>query len=147
MARYRTYGVGRVNPLVALLVFFGIMMMLYWVAKGIFTILSATFPFVLIATAFVNHRVVLDYLSWIRGLLKSNTVLGILAVIFTIIAHPLVAGYLLYKAIRTRKSKGANKPRVSGEYIEYEEVADDFLDLSDVKNKEREIRNKYEDLL
>ena len=39
------------------------------------------------------------------------------------------------------------KPRVKGEYIAYEEVDEDFLDLSDVTEQRKKLDNDYNDVL
>lgn len=127
-------------------------MTLYWVAKGAYALLSVAFPFIIVATAFINHRVILGYFSWIKGLLKSNLAFGIVAIFMSVLAHPIVGGYLLFKAWRSRNANRAEDPYEAerkGDYINYEEVEeiDDFLDLTDVKKKKEEINKKYEDLL
>lgn len=152
MTQFKSYSIGRTNPLVALLFFFLIMMAIYWVAKGAYALLSIAFPFMIVATAFLNHKVILGYFSWIKNLLKTNVLFGVIAIVLSIFTYPMIGAFLLYRAYRSRGQKGdraeSNEP-LRGEYIQYEEVEveDDFLDLSDVKKQQKEIKNRYEDLL
>ena len=64
----------------------------------------------------------------------------------TVLAHPLVGGYLLFRAITSKSSAGVAGRIKSAEFIQYEEVNEDFLDLSDIKKSKDQIDNKYKDL-
>lgn len=148
MSAYKTFTIGRTNPFLALLFLFIIMFGLFWVAKGIYTLLSLIFPVMIIATAIVNYRVLINFGKWVWGTLRSNPLMGIAVIIFAIMAHPIVGAYLLFKAVATRgeDNQEDSKELKRGEYIEYEEVEDDFLDLSDIKKSGEEVDNKYKDL-
>ena len=119
MNNYKVYQIGRVNPLIALLIFFAIMFGLFWLARGIYSLLSMAFPFIIIATAIINHRVLIGYFRWIVQTLQTNPVAGIIAIVFTIIAHPLVGAYLLFRAISERKE---DKEKVSSVFTNKEKI-------------------------
>jgi hypothetical protein len=102
----------------------------------------------IIAAAIINYRVLFGFGKWILNTLRSNPLMGVAAVVFSIVAHPLVGAYLLFRAITTRGERDVeeNKGLKQGEYIQYEEVEDDFLDLSEIKKSGEEVENKYKDL-
>ncbi len=144
----RFINVGRVNPLYALLVLVAIFLGLYWIAKGVFTILSWAFPVMIIAAAVINYKVILGYGKWILETLKKNPIAGILAVLFSLLAYPLVGMFLLFKAIVSKKINTLdNNPPAQGEYIKYEDVEEeDFLDLKELKKAQQKVDNTYKDL-
>lgn len=148
MSTYKSFTIGRTNPFLALLFLFIIMFSLFWVAKGIYSLLSLVFPVMIIATAIINYRVLFGFGKWLLQTLRSNPLMGIAAIVFTVVAHPLVGAYLLFRAISTRGEKSVEEQHElkKGEYIQYEEVEDDFLDLSEIKKSGEEVDNKYKDL-
>ena len=128
--------------------------MLYFLAKGLFWILSLVAPILLIATLIIDHKVILDYGKFIFKLLKDNPLVGILGVLLTVVGFPVVSGFLFFKALarRTINSKlEAIKKERQGEYAEYEEIVEDveFLELPQVEKVERNPSsnkgNEYED--
>ncbi len=146
MATNRIYHFEKSNPFVLVVIFALVVLVLIWVAKSIFKILSFIAPVLLIATLFINYRVIVGYGRWLAGLLKRNPLFGILAVIFSIIGFPVVAAFLLIRALSSR-GVGAERVRKKGEYIRYEEVNDDFLDLSDLNEHKKKMDNDYNDVL
>ncbi len=76
---------------------------LFFVAQGIFRLLSYISPFLLIATLIINYRVVVDYGRWLVELFQRNPLGGLLGAIFTIIGFPVVSAYLFGKALLMRK--------------------------------------------
>lgn len=146
MSNYKTFTLGRVNPLIALLTLAMVILSLFWVAKGVLKILSWAFPVMIIAAAVINHRVILGYGRWVWDNFKSNPLRGIIISLFTVIAHPLVGCYLLFRAISSRSNAPKGTPIGKGDFIDYEEVNEDFLDLSDIKTTKDQLDNKYKDL-
>lgn len=146
MTTYKTFRTSNVHPVIILVVLGVFLFIFLRVLRGLIALLALLTPVILIAAAIINYRVLFGYGKWLLATLKSNPIFGILSLVFTVVAFPLVATYLLLKAINTRTDHKPNK-RISGEYIKYEEVEEDFLDLSDVKNKKRDIEDKYNDLI
>ena len=142
------FGVRKVNPIIAVLVIAGFFFLALWIARGMIRILTLLAPVMIIAAAIINYRVILGYGKWLFNTLKENPIFGILAIIFSIVGFPLVSAYLLFKAISTKKEKSEVKRlKAKGEYINYEELDEDFLDLSDVKRQKKDIEDKYDDIL
>jgi hypothetical protein len=144
---------GFFGPLLALAIIFTVM---FFVAKGVFTILSWVAPVLLLATLIIDHKVVLNYFSFIFKLLKENTVVGVVAVVVTFFAYPFVAGFLFLKALGARQLKKMTD-RVQQEtntYADYEEVKEepeDFLELPQTNSKPKEPSpqqrpNDYDDM-
>ena len=137
-------------------------MAIFWIAKGIFTILSYLTPVLLIATLIIDHKVIVNYAKWIGGLLKNNLLYGIGAILFTFIASPVVAVYLFGKAMfkrQIRKMQTVAEEQQRGKPTDYEEVAEeevDFelqdedevipLEIPKTTRRLREERSSYDDL-
>ena len=114
--------------IVLALILFG----LFYLAKGVFTVLTWIAPVLLIATAFINYRIITDYFKMIWAQLQSRPFLGAGLILFTIFGFPLVAGYLFFKAFLHRKVDRLHKEvkkRKEGEYVDYEVVQNRALEL------------------
>lgn len=144
----KAFTVGKINPIFALLFLVAIFLGIYWIAKGLFTILSWAFPVMIIATAFINYKVLIGYGKWILDSLRTNPLTGILAIVFSLFAYPLVGIYLLFKAVVSKKIESFEENNApQGDYIKYEEVGeDDFLDLKELKQAQEKVNNDYKDL-
>ena len=160
MTIYKEFNIGggKGNPfgsfgaVISLVLFF---VMLYFLAKGLFTILSWVAPVLLIGALVVDYKVVVDYGKFILKLLKDNPLMGIVGIVLTIVGFPVVSGFLFFKALarRTIKKKfGEAAGRKKEVFTEYEEVVEeeDFLKLPQqekvtVKRSSGE-SNEYEDL-
>lgn len=155
-----TFGVkpspmGTIGAILTLaLVLFGI----YYLLKGAFYVLGFIAPALLIATLIIDHKVVTGYIKNIFTTLKKNPLLGIGMIILTVVASPIVAGYLFAKAWMKRSLKkfmggvpGQN-PLDDKKFTEYEEVTEveeeDFLILPDVETPKhvKKDDNQYNDL-
>ncbi len=139
---YRSFSTRRGNPFLFLLLTVLFFIAAIWLLKGAFRLLSIASPFLLIAAVLFNYRVVWGYLVWLKDTLFRNPIMGIFAIGATIIAFPVVAGYLFFKALYTPKTKPVHEPN----FIPYEELDDDFLDLSDLKHKNQEIQEQFKRL-
>lgn len=114
---------------------------LYYIARFIFTILLYLSPILLIATLVIDHKVVLGYIKWLVGLLKSSPVTGMIAVLVSVFGFPLVSAYLLGKALlkkRIRQVTEEAKVAREGEFIEYEELDSEPLDLTRLEQQSRQ---------
>ena len=146
MSGFKTYTLGRTSPLMALLAFALIIMFLYWLAKGVFTLLAWAFPVMIIVTAIINYKVILGFGRWIWDSFKRNPIMGLGLTAFSVIAHPFVGLYLLFRAISSKSDTTKTFKALKGDFIAYEEVEDDFLDLSEIKKSKKNIDDKYNDL-
>ena len=125
---------------------------LFFVAKGIFTILSWVAPILLILTLIIDYTVIVDFGKYILKLFKNNFLTGILAVLLTVIGFPIVSGFLFFKSIFKRKIGKMMEQHAPKEiYADYEvvEEEEDFLELPEIQKqaeKKEPEDNEYDDL-
>lgn len=125
------------NPgslIVPLLVLVGVLFVAYYVVKGLLSILAILSPILLIATLVIDREVVWDYGRFVGRLLKDNVLMGLVAVVLTIVGYPVVSGFLFAKAMlrRTFRKAATNaQEQRDGQLVDYEEIVDseDFLEL------------------
>lgn len=115
------------NLIIGLFIIIVFLFGLFRLASFVYRILAAVSPVLLIATAIIDHTVITDYAKRIGNLIKRNPWLGVGAVALTIVAFPLVAAFLLSRAISRKNSKKqeANFQRYDSgaeEWINYEEL-------------------------
>ncbi len=128
-----------------------VVFILFFIARGIFTILAWLAPILFILTLIFRYKVVVQYGKMLVNLVKRNPIVGIIAIILTVVGFPIVAFALFAKAIMDRqidKVQEQQREAVEGKLIDYEIIEDETLDLPEiepVKRKKRE-NNEYEDL-
>ena len=141
--------------LLGLVMVVGLLMVVWFFVKGIFSILSFVAPILFIITLFIKSSVILDYGKFIINTFKDNAGMGLLYGIGTVVGFPLVIAYLFFKAItlyQIEKRLGKKQPKFAEyEEVEEQEVDDeDFLDLPEIEKAEpikRSSSNEYDDLL
>jgi len=129
-----------ITNIIFLVLFF---MALFFIARGFFWILSWAAPFLLIGALLLNYSVVLNYGKWLVHLVKKNLLLGIAAIIFTVIGFPVVTAFLFGKALFKKKLKdikAKHENEQQGEYVDYEELEskNTTLELPQMKPKEKQ---------
>lgn len=134
---------------VAVAIFFFIA--LFWFMQFLFKLLWLVFPVILIATAIVDYKVILNYFSWVGRLFRSNWLGGLLVGGLTVVGAPMVALFLLGKALLKKKVNNIHdevKRREEGEFVNYEEVESDTLELPQIEMpKQKEGRgNGYDEM-
>ena len=127
---------------------------LFFIAKGVFTVLAWIAPVLIILALLINYRTVLNYLKFMLGLLQRNPVGGIIGILLSFFGFPIVAGVLFGKSILDRKVKKLNEAyqaEKDGEFVEFEEIIkserETKLDLPPME-KQAPVKkdNQYEDL-
>ena len=127
---------------------------LFFIAKGVFTVLAWVAPVLIILALLINYRTVLNYLKFMLGLLQRNPVGGIIGILLSFFGFPILAGVLFGKSILDRKVKKLNEAyqaEKDGEFVEFEEIIkperETKLDLSPME-KQAPVKkdNQYEDL-
>lgn len=144
MTEYKEYRVGGsggpfgfLGPLIILAIFFTI---LFFVARGVFWLLSWVAPVLLLITLIIDYKIVTNFLKFVWKLLQENPLMGIVALLLIFFGYPVIAGFLFFKAITKRSLQKAvsRMEKERNTYTEYEEVNDDddsFLELPPLKNK------------
>ncbi|MDZ4746920.1 MAG: hypothetical protein SH808_00415 [Saprospiraceae bacterium] len=127
---------------------------LFFIAKGVFTVLAWIAPVLIILALLINYRTVLNYLKFMLALLQRNPVGGIIGILLSFFGFPILAGVLFGKSILDRKVKKLNdayRAEKEGEFVEFEEIIkpnrETKLDLPPLE-KQAPIKkdNQYEDL-
>ncbi len=143
-----------ITTIIMLVLFFAALIFLI---KGIFQIMAFVAPALLIGALIVDYKVVVSYGKMLFNLLKSNILMGIGAVFLTVVAFPVVAAFLLGKALFKKKVNQIRQDmetKTQGEYAEFEEMESEIkrVELPPVpkrqkeKQKLKETRNDYENL-
>jgi hypothetical protein len=157
MTIYREYRVGGnspfsfLGPLIILALVFGV---LFFVARGIFWLLSWAAPVLILLTLVMDYKVVTDYFKMMWKTSHENILLGLLLLVITVVGYPFVSGYLFFKALARRSSKKSAWQQQSGKdvYTDFEEVVEDkdFLELPELKpqkqTRQSSERNSYDDV-
>ncbi len=141
----RKIDVNPFNSIASILFLVLIFVGLFFVAKGVFWILSWLAPVFLILTLIIDYKVVVSYGTWLVNLLKKNILMGLGAVLLTVFGFPVVSGFLFGKAIISKKIKEKlgqfeQPTQKKEEFVPYEEVEDDIiveepLDLDNVPRR------------
>lgn len=119
---------GIVGIVVGILFFFA----LFYFVQILFKILWFLLPVIVIATAVIDYKVILGYFGWIGKLFKNNALAGVAMSALTIIGAPVVALVLLGRALLRKKIKDVQtevEQRQNGEFVEYEELDSETMDL------------------
>lgn len=139
----------RMNGIMGLIMVILFFVLLFFIAKGIFQILALAAPVLIILALIINYRTVLGFLRFIWDLLRKRPLVGVLAILLSIVGFPVVCGFLFGKSIfdrRIRRIQKEVKYRREGKLIDYEDVTEDaeVLELETLPNK-RESKNMYDD--
>jgi hypothetical protein len=128
------------------------LMAVFWLARGIFTILAWLAPILLIATLIIDYRIILNYGKWILHQLKTNTLVGVGMSLLTVLGFPIVSFFLFGKALLKRKMKSLEssyRAERAESYSDFEIVDEDVptLELPPLERKrEKTSYDDYEQL-
>jgi len=107
---------------------------LFIVGRAIFNMLYFIAPILLVATLIIDYKVVLSYVKQLGGLFAKNPLYGIGASALTFFFYPVVFVVLLFRAFTGKKIRqfqaNAEQER-QGEFVEYEELDEEPLDLDE----------------
>ena len=116
---------------------------LFFMMKGIFTVLAWAAPFLLVGAILINYRTIINFGKWLYHLIVGNPIMGIVAVVLCVFGFPVVAGFLFGKSLFDRKVRlliEAQNPQE--EFTEYEELSNERLELKELERHEPEERNE-----
>ena len=132
------------NALAGLLLLVVVLVTLFMLARFVFRILAFLSPALIIAALILDYKTVTGFGKWLIDLVRRSPLMGIAAIVLTVLGFPLVSAFLAGKALLTRnlrKAREQEEERQTGEYIEFEEVEEEPLELpelSKVKRREPE---------
>jgi hypothetical protein len=139
----------------SLLIMAGVIIFIFIIARAFLKLLYFVAPVLIIVTAIINYKVILNYFKNIGGLFKKNPMMGIGAGLLSAFFYPVVIGFLFVQALLYRKADKIQKEveREKGEYVEYEELesheveSDDLLEDLNRSQQKAEEELDYWDLL
>ena len=125
------------SSIVGFLVAVGFFILLFFMMRGIFTILAWAAPFLLIAAVLINYRTIINFGKWLYRLIRGNPIVGIVAVVLCVFGFPVVAGFLFGKSLLDRKMKLLlEEQNPQDEFIDYEEIYNEPLELKQLERRE-----------
>lgn len=141
---YRKTSSFRLDGITSILILIGFLVAMYFIVKYTLIALTVVAPILLIAAFIIDRSVIFNYVKWIGSTLKSNPLLGIGAILFTIFGYMLVFPFLFGKAVLKKKFKQAQQQYENerdGELIDFEELEskpnrEKPLDLPKLKKQE-----------
>jgi hypothetical protein len=135
----------RGNTWTAMIVLILLLVGLFFLARGVFWLLSMLAPVLLIAALIIDYKVAVGYVKWLIRLVKQNWVFGLGAVLLTVIGYPVVFAFLFGKALLNRRIQQAQEEALEGDYIDFEEVSKEGrVELPPLREKEK--RTDYDNL-
>jgi hypothetical protein len=147
MQYHKSFQTSNNNPFSSIIgVVLGILFLLglFFVARFIFTILYYLSPVMLIAALIIDYKTVTGYGKWLVDKVKTNPLLGIGGILLTILAFPLVSLFLLGKALFKKKVREVEQEverQQEGEYVDFEELNSEPMDLKRLEEQFREQEN------
>jgi hypothetical protein len=147
MQYHKSFQTSNNNPFSSIIgVVLGILFLLglFFVARFIFTILYYLSPVMLIAALIIDYKTVTGYGKWLVDKVKTNPLLGIGGILLTILAFPLVSLFLLGKALFKKKVREVEQEverQREGEYVDFEELNSEPMDLKRLEEQFREQEN------
>lgn len=138
----------------AVIVFFVAM---FYIVGGIMKLLVFAAPVLLITAIIFDYNTVLNYGKWLINMVKRNPLMGIGAILLSVIAYPLVFTYLLARAYLTKKLKGMKAEYETrqqggvGEYTDFEVIDEKPLEINSPPRRpkpeaKRPSSNDYDDM-
>lgn len=140
--QYKSYN--KTNSWLGIIIIIAIVFFIFFILQNLYKLLGVLAPIFLILAAILDYRVIAKFGIMIYELLRHRTVLGIVAVIFSILGLPFLSAALFFNAFMNFRTKRKNKKK----YIDYEEVLDEeekteILNLDEFKKVKAD---KFKDL-
>lgn len=151
---YRKVKIDTGTMIMAALVMIVFFVAMFYIVGGIMKLLAMAAPVLLIIACIFDYNTVLNYGKWLISLVKRNPLMGIGAILLSVIAYPLVFTYLLARAYLTKKLKGMQadyETRQQGEYTDFEVVDEKPLEINTPPRRpkpevKRPSSNDYDDM-
>ncbi len=134
MYQFRTGGSSPLGGIGSLLVAVLFLVGMFYFMKFLFTLLFWLLPVTLIATAIIDHKVILNYIGWVGGTFRRNALRGLLVAALSIVGAPVVSVFLLGRAwlgkqFKTFAQEAQKAQAETTEDVEYEEVESETMEL------------------
>ena len=140
---------GPFNSILGILIMVGIIFGIYYISTLFFRLLYFLSPILLVATLIIDYKVVLNFGKWLINLTKRNLLMGVGAILLTLLAYPVVSAFLFGKALfkkRVKQAQQAFENQRQGELVDFEEIESKptKLELPELEKKQK--GNDYEQL-
>ncbi len=142
---YRSKNKSPISGIFGLIILALVLVGLFMLARFVFRILAFLAPVLIIVALILDYKTVIGYGKWLVNLVKQTPLMGILAIVLTVLGFPLVSAFLAGKAYLSRNVKQAEKeqePQREGEYIDFEEVDEQPLELPELSKIKKEEERK-----
>jgi len=146
MSEYQYFlnGGGKRNSWLGLIGLAFVLVILFFLSTFLFKILYWLSPLLLILTLIFDYKVVIKFGKMLWSLLKRSPILGVLAVVLSVVAFPVVTGGLFVTALMNRKIKKAKKKYTGtsepekNNFSEFELLEEEALDLKEMEKRVNE---------
>lgn len=130
------------RSIVGFLVAVGFFILLFFMMRGIFTILAWAAPFLLLAAVLINYQTIINFGKWLYRLIRGNPIVGIVAVVLCVFGFPVVSGFLFGKSLLDRKMRLLlEEQNPQDEFTDYEEISNESLELKQLERRENQERS------
>lgn len=128
------WGNGKVNTgslIIGAVVLIVILLVMMSIARITYSLLSLVALPLLVITAIIDYKIIVNYVNWIVKLVRQNTLAGIGVGVLSVVFYPVVAAILFGRAFFTWRMKKAMKQQAEypqeeqgkiGEYIDFEDI-------------------------
>ncbi|MDX1940131.1 MAG: hypothetical protein SFU99_06235 [Saprospiraceae bacterium] len=138
-----------INSIWSIVILALVLVGLFILARFIFRILYFLSPFLLIATAIIDHKVIVNYATWLVNMIRRNTLMGVGATVLSLVFFPVVSALLFSRALfkkQMRKAQQSEEKRQIGEYVDFEEIVQDRpIHLKRLEKQEKQPREEKKD--
>jgi hypothetical protein len=134
--------VNPLNSLFSVLILIAVFTGLFFAFKFIFEILWKISPVIILVTLLFDYQVILKYFRLMGAFLRKNLIAGILFISLSVLFLPVVAIFLMAKAILNRKMKKMQADSIAENqyYTHYEEIDDEPI----INQSRKEQNDKYD---
>jgi len=137
---YRSYN--KTNSWLGIIIVIAIVFVVFFIIQNLYKLLGALIPVFLVLTLILDYRVLVKFGIVLYELLRYRTLLGIIAVVFTLAGLPFVAAALFFNAFMNFRTKRKNKKG----FTKYEEIQDGTTDMFEIKDPVDNTFSDYEEL-
>lgn len=130
------------NPIISILIAVVTIAAIYFALKGLFWVLQWAAPVFLVATLILDSSVVIDYFKWLGALVQRSPLSGIVMGALSIVAYPIVAVFLFFKALIKRRLKKMMDAHQQPQYENRNIPQDEYIDYEEIKEEPIQQRGK-----
>jgi len=137
------------NTLVTIVILALLFMGVFIVARSLMRLLYFLAPLLIIITLIVDYKVVVNYGKWLIELVRERTLLGIGAMLGTVLLYPVVFAFLLGKALikrRIRKAREEARMQEEEQFVDFEELESKRKDMEMPPLSRDDEQSEYDDL-